>query len=439
MNNNRLLTGLLAATLLSGWSHAAQPAGQIYTLEQLFDIAEGRSSQLRPVFSAEAEARRGVDEARAKRLPDIEAALSFSYLGDGFTTGRNFSDYQKASIPHYGNTLGISVNQPVYTGGAITAGIDLAKLKLTASRYAAELQRDDLRFQLTGFYLDIYKYSNMRQVVEQNLLQARKVLGDMNHRFQEGMALRNDITRYELLVSNLELELVRINNTVNILNDNLVTIVGLPEHTVVEPDTAILMRSLPDAGADVWVEDAVSNSPSVRLARNGVEMSRQAGKLAKSEMLPKIGLQAGWNIDGPILVEVPPVNRNLSYWYVGVGVSYSLSSLYKANKSVARSRETVINASDCLEATIENTGLGVRSDYVKYLEAYEELNTRSKSMELARQNYVVTAIRYASDMALITDMLDAANSKLHAEQQLVNARINIIYYYYKLLFRSGKI
>lgn len=439
MNNHRLLTGLLAATLLSSWSHAAQPEGQLYTLEQLFEIAEEKSVQLRPVLSAEAEARRGVDEARAKRLPDIETALSLSYLGDGFTTARNLSDYQKAPIPHYGNALTISVNQPVYTGGAITAGIDLAKLKLTASRYAAELQRDDLRFQLTGFYLDIYKYSNLRQVVEQNLLQARKVLGEMNHRFEEGMALRNDITRYELLVSNLELELIRINNTLNILNDNLVTIAGLPDHTVVEPDTTILMRSLPDAGADVWVEDAVSNSPSIKLARNGVEMSRQAEKLVRSEMLPKVGLQAGWNIDGPILVEVPPINRNLSYWYVGVGVSYSLSSLFKANKSVARSREAVINASDRLEAAIENTGLGVRSDYVKYLEAFEELKTRSKSVELARQNYAVTATRYGSDMALITDMLDAANSKLEAEQQLVNSRINIIYYYYKLLFRSGKI
>ena len=42
-------------------------------------------------------------------------------------------------------------------------------------------------------------------------------------------------------------------------------------------------------------------------------------------------------------------------------------------------------------------------------------------------------------MALITDMLDAANAKLDAERQLVNARIDIIYYYYKLLFATGKI
>ncbi len=49
------------------------------------------------------------------------------------------------------------------------------------------------------------------------------------------------------------------------------------------------------------------------------------------------------------------------------------------------------------------------------------------------------ATRYSEGMALITDMLDAANARLDAGQQLVNARINIIYYYYKLLFISGTI
>ncbi|MDE5673758.1 MAG: TolC family protein, partial [Muribaculaceae bacterium] len=86
-----------------------------------------------------------------------------------------------------------------------------------------------------------------------------------------------------------------------------------------------------------------------------------------------------------------------------------------------------------------NINLGISAASVRYMEAYEELKTQDKSVELAERNYRTTATRYSADMALITDMLDAANSKLEAEQQLVNARINIIYYYYKLLFTSGKI
>ncbi|MBD5214089.1 MAG: TolC family protein [Bacteroidales bacterium] len=437
MNNLRLLTGLLSILLLSGGVCAYGQS--VTTLEEIFESAEMNSAQLRPSFSAQTEAEREVSVARAGRLPDINASLSLSYIGDGFTTKRNFSDYQKAPIPHFGNGLSINVTQPVYTGGAITNAIELAELKSTAARYATDFQRDNIRFQLTGFYLDIYKYNNLKAVIEGNIAAAHKVLQEMRARFEQGTALQNDITRYELLVSNLELQRVRINNTIDILNTNLVTTAGLAEGTIIVPDSTILARSLPTDGAAWWQAEAETNSPSLSLARSGVDISRKAESLVRSERLPKIGLQAGWNIDGPILVEVPPINRNLSYWYVGLGVSYNISSLFKTSKSIAKSRAATQQAVQQLDATRESLSLAVNADYVRYIEAYEELKTQQKSVELAERNYRTTSTRYSADMALITDMLDAANSKLDAEQQLVNARINIIYYYYKLLFTTGKI
>lgn len=439
MNNLRLLTGLLSAVLLGEGVCAFGQNQSVITLEQLFDSAERYSAQLRPSFSAEEEANQEIRVARAARLPDINASLSLSYLGDGVTTKRNFSDYQKAPIPHYGNALSLSVNQPVFAGGAITSGIQLAQLKLTASRYATELQRDNIRFRIAGFYLDIYKYTNLRSVVHHNIDQARKVLDEMQARYEQGVALQNDITRYELLVSNLELQLVKINNTIDILNSNLVAIAGLQQGTIIMPDSAILDKALPALSESSWQTEASINSPLLKLAQSKVDISRKAEDLTNSERLPKVGLQAGWSIDGPILVEVPPINRNLSYWYVGVGVSYNISSLFMTNKALSRNRAATIKVSDELAAAKENTELAVREDYIRYLESYEQLNTQQKSVELAEINYNTVFTRYSADMALITDMLDAANSKLEAEQQLVNARINIIYYYYKLLFTSGKI
>lgn len=437
MNNLRLLAGLLCCALLSDGACAF--GQQVVTLEEIFESAEANSVQLRPSITAQTEAEREISVARASRLPDINASLSASYIGDGFTTKRNLSDNQKAPIPHLGTGLSISLNQPVYAGGAITSAIDLARLKSTASRFATELQRDDIRFQLTGFYLDIYKYVNLRSVVESNIASAQKVLGEMKARYDQGTALQNDITRYELLVSNLELQLVRINNTIDILNTNLVTTAGLPEGTVIVPDSTILLRSLPKEGESWWQTEAEANSPTLQLARSGVEISRKAESMVRSERLPKIGIQAAWSMDGPILVEIPPINRNLSYWYVGLGVSYNISSLYKSNKSLAKSRIATQKALDQLDATRQNISLAVNADHVRYLEAFEELKTHRKSVELAERNYRTIATRYSEGMALITDMLDAANSRLDAQQQLVNARINIIYSYYKLLFTSGKI
>lgn len=434
-----MLTGVVAMTLLSMGVIAQSRPESILTIEELFESAEAHSAQLRPAFTAEEEMRQGIDVARNAMLPEISANLSLSYIGDGFTTKRNFKDYHKAPIPHLGTGLGLAVNQPVYTGGAIRTGIELARLKSTASRYATELKRDNIRFQLAGFYLDLYKCRNLRAVVVQNLELARKMLAEMRARYEQGVALKNDITRYELLIADLELQLIMLENTADILSRDIVTIAGLPEDTKILPDSTLLSRTLPAVSQEWWHKEAKANSPAIRLASTGVDISGAAEKLVKSERLPKVGLQAAWTMDGPILVEVPPINRNLSYWYVGVGVSYDLSSLYKTGRRLKESALSMKRSREELEAAEEEVLLGVRAEYIRYMEAYEELKTSRKSIELADRNYLTVSTRYAEGMALITDLLDAASARLEAGTRLTDAQINIIYSYYKLLFISGKI
>ena len=63
-----------------------------------------------------------------------------------------------------------------------------------------------------------------------------------------------------------------------------------------------------------------------------------------------------------------------------------------------------------------------------------EVQTQEKQVELADQNYAVVRNRYDNDLALLTDMIDASNMKLSADMALVNARINMLYNYYKLKY-----
>lgn len=439
MNNHRLLAGALAVSLLGGGACAYGRSETIYSLERLFEIAESNSAYLRPSFTAREEAKHQIDIARNDLLPEIEASLSISYIGDGFTTRRDFSDFTKAPIPHLGTGFSLKVSQPIYTGGAISAKIGIAGLKVKAASCDVEARRDEVRMQITENYLQLYECSNLRDVVESNIRRATRMLSDMRTRYEQGLALQNDINRYELLVSDLELQLVKIDNTLRIINSGLVAATGLPVGSVVEPDSMILQRSLPVNDEDWWQSGAMDNSPTLRLAGIGVEINRRAEDLTRSERLPKIGLTAGWSIDGPILVEVPPINRNLSYWYVGVGVNYNISSLYKSNKSVTKSRIATLHAREEYDAALVAMQTGVRADYIKYLESYEELKTQHKSVELAEKNYSVISTRYSAGMALITDLLDAATSCLDAQRRLVNARVNIVYCYYRLLYTTGKI
>lgn len=448
MNNCRLLIAVLCVTLCAftaipqekvsahsvSW---ASPCDTLLSIEEIISLADANSKQLRPLISGLKEAEEGVKVAKSNRLPELKVDLAFSYLGDGFVTDRNFTNFEVAPIPHYGNNLAIEASQVIYAGGAISNGIAVANLYQDLASQQLEDKRNNLHFTLIGYYLDIYKCRNMRQVLVDNIEQTRGVIKEMQAREKEGIVLENDITRYELLLSNLKLALTNIDNTLSILNRNMCTALGLEEHLTIIPDTTILHKTLPNLDRHYWQESALHNSSVLKMADTGVKISKKQENIIQAERLPHLALFAGYHLDGPITIEVPPIDKNFSYWCVGVNINYNISSLFKTNKKLSQSRIATKKAREQYDAVEEEIFLAINADYTRYMEAYEEYKTQQKSVELAIQNYNVTANRYRNDMALITDMLDASNAKLDAEQKLVNAQINILYYYYKLQYISG--
>lgn len=437
MSKVHLFIVMLCALLWTEGSYAQNC--RVLTLEQIFALADENSKTLKTEDASVAEAEQGVKVAKNGYLPDIDISLSASYLGNGYLLDRNFSNGQSVDIPHFGNNFAIQATQVIYAGGAITNGVAMAKLKEEMTGVNREATRSRIRFMLTGFYLDLYKLHNALTVYDKNIELARIVIEDTKARTAAGVALQNDVTRYELQLKNLKLARRRVENSVEILNYDLVTMLGLPIDTQIIPDTAMLAQSLPMEGLAYWQELAEKDAHSVKQSTLAVAMGERAEMLARSERLPKIALMAGNHFDGPITIEIPTINKNFNYWYVGVGVSFPIHSLYKANKSIKQAQYATKLSRRRQDEVVEQTSLSVQSDYVRYMEAYDEVATLEKSVQLATENYQVIENRYRNDIALVTDMLDASNQLLDAELKLVNARINVIFNYYRLKNTSGNL
>ena len=437
MSKVRLLIMALCASLCAVGTYAQQ--SYVLTLEQMFALADENSKTLKTEDAAVNEAQQAVSEARNGRLPDIGISLSASYLGNGHLTDRDFSNGQNIKMPHFGNNFAVEATQLVYGGGTVTNSIALANLKAEMAGVNREAARSRIRIMLTGFYLDLYKLQNVLKVYDRNIELAKVVIKDTKARNEAGVALQNDVTRYELQLKNLELARRRVENSVEILNYDLVTMLGLPADTQIQPDTTLLDRSLPVEGVAYWQDLAERDAHAVKQSALAVEMGERGEKLARSERLPSVALIAANHFDGPITIEVPVIDKNFNYWYVGVGVSFKISSLYKTGKSIKRAQYSTDVSRHRQNDVLEQTSIAVQADYTKYLEAYDEVATLEKSVQLATENYGVIENRYRNDIALVTDMLDASNQLLDAELQLANARINVIFNYYKLKNTSGNL
>ena len=418
------------------------------TISQLFQKVEDNSKSLRTSLSGVEAAHLGIESAKSKKLPDLDASLSFSYIGNALITDRNFSNVHGLKSPHFGNNFAFQAQQVVYAGGAINAGIKLAELGKQQAEVGVKLTRQQIRFIALGQYLDLYKIDNRIKVYEKNIELTRQLIEDIKEKQTQGMALKNDITRYELQMESLKLGLTALRNNRSILNHQLCNTLGMNldsqmnqgnQEIQIIPDATIADKTYGKEGEAYWQTTGTLSSPLLEQSSNAIRIAEQKEKIAKSDLLPKVALVAADNFDGPILFELPPVDKNLNVWYVGVGVKYSLSSLFKSNKRIKQAAVETRQAKEAHAVQAEQLNNNVQAAYVQYQQTYVELETQRKSVELAQQNYDVMNARYLSQLALVTDMVDASNLKLNAELSEVDARINIVYAYYRIKYVAGEI
>lgn len=406
------------------------------TLTDVFTRIENENQTMSMLRTAQEAAEEGIKSAKNARYPEINAELNVSYIGDSFLTDRNFSNYTKAPSPHFGNGFTLEAQQVVYAGGAVNAAVKMAEHEGHMSEAVISKSRQGLRLMAAGEYLDLFRTDNSIKVYKENIALTTKLIEEINARREQGLALAADVTRYELRLEMLKLDLVRLQNTREIMNYRLVNSLGLPEGTVI---SSILGddEDMRDRSRQNWQEIAADASPEMKVSGIKADMALTRQKLVRSERLPKIAVVAYENFNGPITFEIPPIDKNLNIWYVGLGIRYNFSSLYKSGHKLKQAAIEVRQAEQAKNVTEENLRNDVQKAYADYMQSYVELETREKSLQLADENYERIHDRYMEQLVLVTDMLDAFNMKLDAELGVSAANAEIQYRLCCLRYAAG--
>lgn len=406
------------------------------TLTDVFTRIENENRTMAMLRTAQEAAEQGIKSAKDARYPEINAEVNVSYIGDSFLTDRDFSNYTKAPSPHFGNGFTLEAQQVVYAGGAVNAAVKMAEHEGRMSEAVISQSRQGLRLMAAGEYLDLFRTDNSIKVYEKNIALTTKLIEEINAKREHGLALAADVTRYELRLEMLKLDLVRLRNTREIMNYRLVNSLGLPEGTVVSSALAD-EEDLRDRSRQHWQEIAADSSPEMKVSGINADMALTRQKLVRSERLPKIAVVAYENFNGPITFEIPPIDKNLNIWYVGLGIRYNLSSLYKSGHKLKQAEIAVRQAEQAKNVTEENLRNNVQKAYADYMQSYVELETSEKSLQLADENYGRVHDRYMEQLVLVTDMLDAFNMKLEAELDVSAANAGIQYRLCCLRYAAG--
>lgn len=452
MSNHKIL-GALAVMMAVGASCCVPVcAQQRMSLQSLYDLADQQNQRIKVSEAALKAAEEGVASAKSAMLPSVELSVQGSYTGNAFMMSRGFStsgtteyivpglgpqqvENGKQPTPHWGNSFTAQATQVIYAGGAIRSGIEMAKLGQRIAELDVEKNRQEVRFLLTGHYLDLYQLQNQSQVIAKNIELTEKVIAQMKARWAQGTVLKNDITRYELQRQSLLLAKTQVDDAQKIIRHQIATTIHLPEgeNFQVEElsyDDAALRH---DEEA-LWQQTASDHNIDIRQASLASSLTEQKLRNTRAASLPSVAVVAENNLFGPYTSDLIPKDANVNAWFIGIGVKYNLSSLWKNKHDIRKAQHEHAEARERVLLAREGVENGVQASYTQLLTSSVEVHTQEKQVELADENYSVVRNRYANDLALLTDMLDASNTKLSAEMALVNARIQMLYNYYKLKY-----
>lgn len=440
MRSKTVRTRLLAAfiALCGATLHvAAQTDSLSLSVEQLFEQGIAQSLRIGADQLKEEMADLRARTARTLRLPDIEVGLKGGYVGQPVVFEHGLSDPTRPDAPDWSQNYAIDFTQPLYRGGKIKYAIRQADLQRNIAALQTATDQADLKLELLRQYLDLFSLYKQHQVLARNIAESERRLKDIRQMKREGLITNNDVLRSEMQLTDNNLSLLQTENNIRLVSQQLDILLGLDEGLLLRPDTTLLDKVFVLESYDDYVLQAYDADPAMRLLQQQTELARNSIRLTRADNLPNLSLYASNTLARPVSRTLADMYNN--NWNVGLSLSYSLSSLYQNRHKLREARRNVALQRNAEEQQKQDLRIGIRTAYLKHNEALQRVEALKLSVRQAEENYRIMRNRYLSQLAILTDMLDADNLRLNAELQLTTARTQVIYTYYQLQRAAGRL
>ena len=409
------------------------------TITEAFQLAIQNSVRLKIRHSNVDLARQQTAVQRLAKLPDLSASLDYGYLSNADIWSTGFSKHEKAGLPHPLTLFSVQATETLYAGGRIDNAIRKSKLEEQVAFLALEKDKTDVKFLVAAGYLDICRLFNQRQVYLNNARLARSRLKNILELRRQGMVTQNDQLRTELTISDYELSVRKIGNSIVQLNNQLIVVLGLHDSSRIIPDTSLLQKAGLALSMDSVLERAYRDNHEIHISEKERDIATTNIRILKGERLPTLALFSETNLQRPFLNSIPAIDIYYNVWRAGVSLRYNISSIYRSPRKIRAGYLQLDIARQQDSLTRQNVDVGVRNSLIKYNESQDELSTYRRDLLSAEENYRIVESRYFNKLALLTDLIDATNTKIEAELKVTNAGINVVYNYYQLQKAIGSL
>lgn len=369
-----------------------------------------------------------IEEVRSRALPNISANAGLSYnpilqtnILDGAMFGQPGQSVQVAFGQKWTSNAGVSLSQTIFDESVFT-GLRAAKSTREFYQINNELTEEQVIERVANNYYAVYVERDRLTLLDSNYVNTTKVRDIVKGQFDNGLAKKIDLDRINVKMSNIDTERQQVINQIQLKENALKFYMGMPIETeIIIPKTEFeatpaMLSEAPNA----------ENRTEYLLLKKQEELLQFQKSAIKAEYYPTLSLVAGYNFlgQGP---EMPLFAKPADgvYWsdYSSVGLNMKIP-IFNGFGTRAKVRQADIDIRT-LQEDLKDTQLALDLDYrnakTQIENSIKTIENQKANMSLAREILKNTKNNYLQGLASLTDLLDAQNASLEAENNYTRA------------------
>lgn len=375
------------------------------------------------VFSSEADVAARVaqhGQAKSLRLPQIKGQAVYSYV-DGMPvdiySGGALS-FLASSVDIEAHkwqiTAGFSLEQVLYAGGRIQAGIRASRLLAKSEAWKREAVLAELEYQAKQAFYDALLAKALRMVAEESVATFERHLGDATQSREVGLISDFEVLRAKTELGARRAELESAKSAEKIASVNLLRILAQPQDTPVVLSGK--MEWSPIAGpVDPIIDEAKAQRAELAALGTGIDAAREQVAIRKAAYKPSAAAQVGWDQVAGGTTIIP------EGWTAGVGVEWEIYAGGRRKNEVAEANAQ-LKSLEYQRADVERlVELDVRQAFLRVQEAIAKIKSEKGTVTLGEEGLRMAQLRFQEGAGTQTETLDAELVLTGARTQLVRA------------------
>jgi outer membrane protein TolC len=422
------------------WGFVAQ-AQQVMTLEECREKAVDYNKELKKAGLQYEEAKAMQKAARTAYLPAVSADVSvmhrpnmeeLSVPGYFLPTAESVEDAEAGRFSGVSNVWspgvnlglesltfangGLSVTQPIYTGGKIKYANKQSDTGVEMSNLALNLKYSDVIEKTDAAFWNVAMVDANIEIAEKYIDMLTELEEQMTAMYDVGIQPASERLRVSVQKNQAELNLLKARNGLKIAKMYLNQILGQDLETEIQishnASAAVELFNI-----DQNINQVVGKRNEFKLLQKQKELSEYDAKLIQSDYLPQLGLSLQYSS-----LYVNELYDKVNFKpMLAAQVNIPIFQWGQGRKKQQAARLKIQQVETELDHTSDMLNLEVMQVKVEVIEAYEAISIASKNIAEAEESLEETKASFDVGLNTTTDMLLAQANWQEAQAQLIQA------------------